>query len=384
MARIAFGESAEKQTSGGGGGDSRILDLRSREKHRVRILESFVETWRQYTLRFQNERDSNIVRFVVQRNGDLLSRKGFRSTRRNAVNVWSYDENRVCILVGGPQIFNEFNAWKESGIDILASDVLITRTGSGRDTGYSVIRMDTSPFEEKISPDDLHDLSFFDQAPSDEEVIRILNELEIDFDAIKLPTYTVEEAKVMEMPFGKHKGMPLGDLVADEPGWADWFIGQCEKNGDVGREIYIALKTLATNGEYDPNAYSIGEGESVNPSPVADDSDTTPWTEEEPEKVAAEVAQMEAEDEAKSKSSATKKKATKAKAEVNEEQETLLPGEPSDDELRSRIKSELTKEQWSDFRKVIDLFEKNTNPVKHDVAKCERSELEAILAEISA
>jgi uncharacterized protein (DUF3820 family) len=381
MTRIAFGESAEKQTSSGGGGDSRILDLRSREKHRVRILESFVETWRQYTLRFQNERDSNIVRFVVQRNGDLLSRKGFRSTRRNAVNVWSYDENRVCVLVGGPQIFNEFNAWKESGIDILASDVLITRTGSGRDTGYSVIRLDTSPFPEKVSPDDLEDLSFFDQAPSDEEIIRILNELEIDFDAIKLPTYTVAEAKVMEMPFGKHKGMPLGDLVADEPGWADWFIGQCEKNGDVGREIYIALKTLATNGEYDPNAYSIGEGESVNPSVVAGDGDTTPRTDENSEAVAAEVAETKAEDEKKSKSSATKKKV--AKTEDKAEQETLLPGEPNDDELRSRIKSELTKEQWSDFRKVIDLFEKNTSPVKHDVAKCERSELEAILAEIA-
>lgn len=373
MARIPFGESAEKQTSSSGGGDNRILDLRSREKHRIRLLESFVETWRQYTLRFQNERDSNIVRFVVQRNGDLLSRKGFRSTRRNAVNVWSYDEGRVCVLVGGPQIFNEFNAWQESGIDLLASDVLITRTGSGRDTGYSVIRMDTSPFEEKVSPDDLHDLSFFDQAPSDEEVLRILGELEIDFDAIKLPTYTVEEAKVMEMPFGKHKGMPLGDLVADEPGWADWFIGQCEKNGDVGREIYIALKTLATNGEYDPNSYTIGEGESVNPSKVADDGDT--------KVVAAEVEVTKAVEE-KPKSSATKKK--DATPEVKPKQETLVPEDgASDDELRSRIKAELTKEQWSDFRKVIDLFEKNTTPVKHDVAKCERSELEAILAEIS-
>jgi uncharacterized protein (DUF3820 family) len=309
----------------------------------------------------------------VQRNGDLLSRKGFRSTRRNAVNVWSYDEGRVCVLVGGPQIFNEFNAWQESGIDLLASDVLITRTGSGRDTGYSVIRMDTSPFEEKVSPDDLHDLSFFDQAPSDEEVLRILGELEIDFDAIKLPTYTVEEAKVMEMPFGKHKGMPLGDLVADEPGWADWFIGQCEKNGDVGREIYIALKTLATNGEYDPNSYTIGEGESVNPSKVADDGDT--------KVVAAEVEVTKAVEE-KPKSSATKKK--DATPEVKPKQETLVPEDgASDDELRSRIKAELTKEQWSDFRKVIDLFEKNTTPVKHDVAKCERSELEAILAEIS-
>jgi len=374
LARIPFGESAEKQTSSSGGGDNRILDLRAREKHRIRILESFVETWRQYTLRFQNERDSNIVRFVVQRNGDLLSRKGFRSTRRNAVNVWSYDENRICVLVGGPQIFNEFNAWKESGIDIQASDVLITRTGSGRDTGYSVIRMDTSPFDEKISLDDLHDLSFFDQAPSDEEVLRLLKELEIDFDSIKLPTYTIDEAKAMEMPFGKHKGMPLGDLVADEPGWADWFIGQCEKNGDVGREIYIALKTLATNGEYDPNLFTIGEGESSNPSVVAGDDDTTPSTDESSEATAPEVEKVKA-------SPATKKKDA---APVKAEQETLLPADESisDDELRSKIKAELTKEQWSDFRKVISLFEKNTNPVKHDVAKCERSELEAILAEI--
>lgn len=383
MARIPFGESAEKPSGGGGGGDSRILDLRAREKHRIRILESYVETWRQYTLRFQNERDSNIVRFVVQRNGDLLSRKGFRSTRRNAVNVWSYDENRVCILVGGPQIFNEFNAWKESGIDIQASDVLITRTGSGRDTGYSVIRMDTSPFSESVTPDDLEDLSFFDQAPSDEEVIRILNELEIDFDAIKLPTFSVEEAKAMEMPFGKHKGMPLGDLIADEPGWADWFIGQCEKNGDVGREIYIALKTLATNGEYDPNEWTLGEGESVNPSVVADNNDPTPWTDENPEAVAAEVESLK---EDKPKSSATKKKAASKKVvEDKVEQETLLPSDDgiTDNDLRSKIKAELTKEKWSDFRKVITLFEKNTNPVKHDVAKCERPELEAIWAEIA-
>jgi hypothetical protein len=86
----------------------------------------------------------------------------------------------------------------------------------------------------------------------------------------------------------------------------------------------------------------------------------------------------------KPKPSATKKKAPK-KSEVEPEQETLLPsdGGLSDDELRSKIKSELTKEKWSDFRKVIGLFEKNTNPVKHDVAKCERPELEAIWAEIA-
>jgi len=362
MARVAFGEAAENKSSGGGG-DDRILDLRSREKHRIRILESFVETWRQYTLRFQNDKDSNIVRFVVQRNGDLLGRKGFRSSRRNAVNVWSYDENKVCILVGGPQIFNEFNAWKESGIDIQASDILITRSGSGRDTGYSVIRMDSSPFDESVDPDDLYDLSFFDQAPSDEETIRILNELEIDFDAIKLPTFTVDQAKAMEMPFGKHKGMPLGDLIADEPGWADWFIGACEKNGDVGREIYIALKTLATNGEYDPNMY-VG-GDDVNPNDgAAASEEVAPVVEEEP----------------KPKAKKTAKKSSKN----NSEPETSnSDGEASDDEIRSRIKAELTKEKWSDFRKVIALFEENTNPVKHDIAKCDRSELEAIWAKIS-
>lgn len=368
MARVAFGESAEKTSSGSGGGDNRILDLRAREKHRIRILESFVETWRQYTLRFQNERDSNIVRFVVQRNGDLLSRKGFRSTRRNAVNVWSYDENRVCVLVGGPQIFNEFNTWKESGIDIQASDVLITRTGAGRDTGYSVIRMDTAPFEQSVSPDDLHDLSFFDQAPSDEEVLRLLGELEIDFDAIKLPTYTIEEAKAMEMPFGKHKGMPLGDLVADEPGWADWFVGQCEKNGDVGREIYIALKILATNGEYDPNAYTLS-GEEAAPSNPS---------------VGAGEAESQQEDEPVENIPAPKKASAKKKPENKTEPETpTSDGEHTDDELRSMIRSELTKEKWSDFRKVITLFEQNTDPVKHDVAKCERAELEAIWAEIT-
>lgn len=358
MARVPFGDQAEK--AGDSGGDNRILDLRSREKHRVRILESYVETWRQYTVRFQNDSDSNIVKFVVQRNGDLLGRKGFRAARRNAVNVWSYDEGRVCILVGGPQIFNEFNAWKESGIDIQASDVIITRTGSGRDTGYSVIRMDTAPFDQKVEPDDLHDLSFFDQAPSDDEVIRLLDELEIDFDSIKLPSFTVDEAKAMEMPFGKHKGMPLGDLVADEPGWADWFIGQCEKNGDVGREIYIALKTLVTNGEYDPNTFTT-EVEDVNPNQAVE------AVEEKPVKPKASTA----------------KKTTK-KPPVKTEPETSTPDNGvSEDELRSMIRSELTKEQWSDFRKVIELFEKNTDPVKHDVAKCDESELQAIWAEIS-
>ena len=363
MARVEFGAAAEKSESSGG--DNRILDLRSREKHRVRILESFVETWRQYTVRFENDRDSNIVRFVVQRNGDMLSRKGFRSARRNAVNVWSYDENRVCILVGGPQIFNEFNTWKESGIDIQASDVLITRTGSGRDTGYSVIRMDTAPFDQGVGLDDLHDLSFFDQAPSDDEVLRLLDELEIDFDAIKLPTYTIEEAKAMDMPFGKHKGMPLGDLVADEPGWADWFVGQCEKNGDVGREIYIALKILATNGDYDPNTYTSSDEEVApsNPSDGAGEADDQPVAEKTP---------------------APKKASAKKKPENKTEPETpISDGEHTDDELRSMIRSELTKEKWSDFRKVITLFEKNTDPVKHDVAKCERSELDTIWTEIT-
>ena len=50
----------------------------------------------------------------------------------------------------------------------------------------------------------------------------------------------------------------------------------------------------------------------------------------------------------------------------------------SEDELREKIKEALTGPDWSDFSKVIALFEEHTEPTKHDVSKCSADELNAL------
>lgn len=279
MARREIGSQSQ------GGGDDRIIDLKKHDQIKIRILEPYVEEWRQYTLKAKNDDDSDITRFVVSRPGDPLARKGFKSAARYAVNVWDYTSDSVKILVGGKQIFGQFDAWKKSGLDVMASDIVIQRTGEKRDTTYTPIRLDTSPFEHADAATDLHDLSLFDKAPTEPELFKILDELEIDYDAIRLPSFTVEKARDWDIPFGKHKGEKAGDVLDTDPEYFVWFTEQAESKGEVGRDAYVCFKTLLTDGDFDPNAgmptrASQGGGEVKSPTPKAAESEP----EDEPEK----------------------------------------------------------------------------------------------------
>lgn len=329
MAKQAFGSNA----NGGGGGAERtnnIVDLKSRDKHHLRLMTREKEMWQQYTLRQGNDPNSQTVRFVVQKPGDILSIKGFRTSRRYAVNVWNYDTGKVEILIGGPQIFQTFDAWAESGIDILSADIMISRSGTGRDTAYTVIRMDSSEFMENVGEGDLHDTSVFDNPPTDQELVGILEEMEIDIDSVTLDVPSLDQAKAMEMPFGKHRGLSLEEVYNEDIGYVEWFLNASEEQGNTGRDIYIALKVIATDGAYNPN-----------------DSD----------KLGGVPPQ-------ESKPKAPKKRAK--------------DDDLSEDELRDKIKEALTGPDWSDFSKVIALFEEHTEPTKHDVSKCSADELNAL------
>jgi hypothetical protein len=52
--------------------------------------------------------------------------------------------------------------------------------------------------------------------------------------------------------------------------------------------------------------------------------------------------------------------------------------------LRKAIQTELSKDKWGDFRAVIELFENNTSPAKHDLNKCSTEELQAIYEVVKA
>ena len=454
MARRNFGAPSPREV------DDRMLNLSGKDKHKIRILQPFVEEWRQYTLRANNEDESDIVKFVIARPGDMLSKKGFRTTRRFAVNVWDYDSGSVKILVGGKQIFDEFDAWRENGIDVMASDAMITKTGANRNTQYSVVRLDTTPFEHEIANDAFHDLSTFDNPPSEEALLKILKELNIDYNNILLPTYTVAEAAATVMPFGKFKGRTLEDILNDDPEYIEWFTSSSEDQGRIGDDIYIALKILVTNGEYDPNVGTFFDPENAD-TPADDTPDVT--TDAAP--AASEVTEVATKVETPVEASVTTDTAKETPAEVPEDvvkspvafkkwlasenlagltsiekddsggwtleldDESFFVGdsrkdvltktylslvknqqapvdpapvapatatpdgeavvadgmELSDDELRAKIKAIFAANsgKWADFREVLELFERHTNPAKHDLDKLDRSELIAMFTEVN-
>ena len=65
----------------------------------------------------------------------------------------------------------------------------------------------------------------------------------------------VREAKVLEtMPFGKHKGMTMTDLVTRESGYADWLLRE-SSDPDVKHTIRV-LRASAAQGSPDPSASS--------------------------------------------------------------------------------------------------------------------------------
>jgi hypothetical protein len=251
-----------------GSADPNILKLT--DQNRVRLLEPRGRKWRQHTIsgeNFEGVDDNAFATIVCPRGADGSANvscplcmkpekasggQQFPVSIRYAANVWDYESNSVKVLLGGKQIFEEFAAVAKMGFDPTATDFVIFKMGENRQTSYKVVRGDTSPMPD-IKPEDLHDLDKYETPHTVERIFEVLTDNGIDYDALEIPSYTISEAEAFQMPYGKHKGMTLGQMYENEPDYMEYLHGTKGSQGQYGDAVFIAMQTiLEHHGKAEP------------------------------------------------------------------------------------------------------------------------------------
>lgn len=141
---------------------------------------------------------------------------------RHACNVWDYDENRVMRLCAGDAVFKPIATTMKMGVNILAVDWAILKTGTDRNsTEYTCTNLGPNPNNFQIPADAPHYNIEEDYAPHTiEDMKAIVEGAGANWEQLIVPpqlTYpTLQEALDHEMPNGKHKGKKLKDIWEED------------------------------------------------------------------------------------------------------------------------------------------------------------------------
>lgn len=249
--RLGWGESGGKQ----GSGDPNVLRLK--DSQTVRLVDPEKVYWRQHVV--ENVEDSEQTEFVIcpgpakcplcRKPADKKGNRYFPIQRKYATNVYDYATSSVKVLIAGPQVFDEFDDVAEVGINPMSSDWTIHKVGKGRNTKYKMSRHDAKAFEGEVTPDDLHDLAKYSTSKSEVQIFEILEKMGYDYDALEVPTFTLDEAEAFEMPYGKYKGMTIEQILAQDDQYVDWIYGQKKNDGALGDPVFLAFhKVLVSRG----------------------------------------------------------------------------------------------------------------------------------------
>ena len=229
--------------------------LRIQDSSKIRLLDLDIIEWRQHGVNHVDDAEDQFETIVCPGPGlcplcrkpvDMQGNQRFPIQRRLAVNVWDYSKNEIKLLIAGPQVFNEFDNVKKVGIDPLASDWIINKAGSGKQTKYTMVRGDAEPFAfaDQVTPDQLIDLDNYGNPPSTDRIFEALDKLGWDYDSLEIPTYTLEQALKFVIPFGKKmKGLTVEQALTQDQDWCEWLHGKKVEAGEYGDPVFVALHT---------------------------------------------------------------------------------------------------------------------------------------------
>lgn len=274
MARFRIGDEPPKPQREA---DPNILSIK--DKNKVRLVDAGgdgVAMWKQHTVKNFDDPDDNAkVKFVncpgpqtcpLCRKPSITNAEGkpeqtFPMSTRYATNVWDYDTNSVKILISGPSVFNTFKEAGDVGLDPMAQDWIIHKTGSGLGTRYKVVRDNPSPFEfaAQVTPETLLSLDKYEATPSPEKIFEILDQQGWDYDAIEAPSFTAQEALEFVMPYGKSvKGMTVEQAMAQDLDFLKWLHGAKAQDESFFDPVFVALDVALSEAGH-IEAVDIGE-----------------------------------------------------------------------------------------------------------------------------
>lgn len=98
----------------------------------------------------------------------------FGNTQRHAMRVWNYSTNQMEVMIQGRKFMNQLLTLNKEIGDLKTYDVKVIRTGSNKDTTYSVLPSAPSDFEkgEKCLTIDMADQF---KAPSRDDMLMLMD-----------------------------------------------------------------------------------------------------------------------------------------------------------------------------------------------------------------
>jgi len=121
----------EERSGGAGAG---FLAIKDGETKKIHIIDDEPFTFKSV---FFNAIKKSAV--VDPDNNPLDGMKGFDVRTRHAINVYDYDQQKVLVLAGSNELFNQLKAIHAEWQGFDQVDLKITRTGTGFDTKYRVV-----------------------------------------------------------------------------------------------------------------------------------------------------------------------------------------------------------------------------------------------------
>lgn len=134
----------------------------------------------------------------------------FRRRVRNAANVWDYEQGKVQKLNAGDGIWKPIATTRKMGVDVLAVDWGLMRTGTDRnDTSYTATNLGASQFNGPVPEEQLFNIEA-DYAPHTiDEMKAIVESIGLTWDFVTTPPQlqypTLQDALAHVMPNGRYK-----------------------------------------------------------------------------------------------------------------------------------------------------------------------------------
>lgn len=180
-----------------GGSGAAYLTIKDGEAKKIHIIDDEPHSF--YSVFFNAIKKSANV---DPDNNPCKGVKGFDTRIRHAINVYDYDDQKIKVLIGSNEMFNQFKAIHEEWGGFAEVDLKISREGTGFDTKYQVVPAAKCQWDDTlIEGQDLFDLPTLLAPTPLETVEKYMEGVDPgeDFDPAKLEGETVADEPADEI-----------------------------------------------------------------------------------------------------------------------------------------------------------------------------------------
>ncbi|AZS49243.1 hypothetical protein BpsS140_00050 [Bacillus phage vB_BpsS-140] len=209
-----------------------------------------------------------------------INSRAFRPRPVHAGLCYDYEEGKILILEQGNQVWEAIANLHKAGKDLNGRDIVITKSGTGRSTEYSVVDKDPTPFPHDITSMTQPDMNARYIAPTKESLIEDLRSMGFTNpeELFVSKEINLEEAKQVKIPFGKHKDKTLNEVYLTDSQYLSFLSQKIDRNDIKQNARVVANALIGTNFEVEGMTPSVDEVAFVSQQSSQQPTTTTPPT----------------------------------------------------------------------------------------------------------